>query len=85
MFRTQFRVSRLRSVGGAAVVQVANINKGTNIQTHQSAMSLIVIDFSFLDGRIMKSWFKSWQLPTLTVIGSRHVFKRPYGWEKVPV
>jgi len=31
----------------------------------------------------MKS-LKSWQLPTLT-IGSRHMSKRPYGWEEIPV
>jgi len=30
----------------------------------------------------MISWLKSWQLPTPTVIGSRHVFKRPYEWEE---
>jgi len=32
-------------------VQVADINKGTYIQTYQSTMSLIVIDFTFLEGR----------------------------------
>jgi hypothetical protein len=30
----------------------------------------------------MKS-LKSWQLPTFTLIVSRHVFKRPFGWEEV--
>ena len=33
----------------------------------------------------MKSRLKSCQLPTPTVIGSRHVFKRPYGWKEVPM
>jgi hypothetical protein len=33
----------------------------------------------------MKLLLKSWQLPTSTVIGSRHIFKRPYGWEEVPM
>jgi hypothetical protein len=32
-------------------VQVADINKGTYIQTYQSSMSLIVIDFTFFEGR----------------------------------
>jgi len=32
----------------------------------------------------MKS-LKSWQLSTLTLIGSRHMSKRPYGWEEVPM
>jgi hypothetical protein len=30
----------------------------------------------------MKS-LKSWQLPIPTLIGSRHFFNRPYGWEEV--
>jgi len=33
----------------------------------------------------MISWLKSLQLPTPTLIGFRHVFKRPYGWEEVPM
>ena len=33
----------------------------------------------------MKSLLKSWQLPTLTLIGSRHVSKRLYRWEEVPM
>jgi len=32
-------------------VQIAAINKGTYIETYQSTMSLIVIDFTFLEGR----------------------------------
>jgi len=44
-------VSRLQPFGGAAVVEVADINKGTYIQTYQSTMSFIVIDFIFLEGR----------------------------------
>jgi len=32
-------------------VQIADINKGTYIQTYQSTMSLIVNDFTFLKGR----------------------------------
>ena len=32
-------------------MEVADINKGTYIQTYQSTMSFIVIDFIFLEGR----------------------------------
>ena len=32
-------------------MQIADINKGTYIQTYQFTMSLIVIDFTFLEGR----------------------------------
>ena len=45
-------MSRLQPVGAAAaVVQVADINNGTYIHDYQSAMSLLVIDFTFLEGR----------------------------------
>jgi len=50
MFHSVWSVP-LRPVGGAAVVQIANINKCTYVQTHQSTMSLIVIDFTFFEGR----------------------------------
>jgi hypothetical protein len=33
----------------------------------------------------MKLWLRSWQLPTPAVTGSRHDFRRPYGWEEVPM
>ena len=42
----------LRSVGRGAVVQDADINKGTYIHTHLSKMLLIVIDFTFLEGQV---------------------------------
>jgi hypothetical protein len=32
-------------------VQIADISKGTYIYTYQSTMQLIVIDFTFLEGR----------------------------------
>jgi len=45
-------VRRLQPVGAEAeVVQVTDINKGTYTQDYQSAMSLLVIDFTFLEGR----------------------------------
>jgi len=55
MFRAQFdELSCLQSVGAAAaaaVVQVADTNNGTYIQTYRSTMSLLVTEFTYLDGR----------------------------------
>ena len=45
-------MSRLRPVGAvAAVVQIADLNKGKFTHDYQSAMSFLVIDFTFLKGR----------------------------------
>ena len=50
--RSVWRVFRLQPVGGAAaVVQVTGINKGKFAHIYQSALSLLVIDFTYLDGR----------------------------------
>jgi len=49
--RSVWRVSRLPPVGGGAVLQVADISKCTYIQKYQSKVSLIVSDFTFLEGR----------------------------------
>jgi hypothetical protein len=51
--RSVSRVPRLRPVGAAAaaVVQMADINNGKVTRDYQSAMSLLVIDFTFLEGR----------------------------------
>jgi len=65
-------------------VQVADINKGTYIQTYQSTMSLIVTDFTYLEGRDN-------QIVNELAVADFHsnmvsyVFKRPYGWEDVPM
>jgi len=48
--RSVSRVPRLRSVGAAAVVQIADINEGKFSHDYQSAMPLLVIDFTFLEG-----------------------------------
>ena len=79
IFRAQFRVSHLRPVERrAAVVQIADINKGTYIQKYQSTMSLIVIDFTYKEGRDNEIVIKE-----LTVADSHinrvstYVFKRP--------
>ena len=43
----------MRPVGAAAAaaVQVPGINKGTYTHTYQLAMPLVVIDFTYLEGR----------------------------------
>ena len=48
-----WREPRLRpfGAGAAAVVQVADIIKGKHTKNYQSAMSLLVIEFTYLEGR----------------------------------
>jgi len=80
-------VPRLRPVGAAAaaVVQIADIYEGKFSHDFQSAMSLLVIDFTFLEGRDGELVVKE-----LAVVDSHsnrvssYVFKRPYSWEDVP-
>jgi hypothetical protein len=85
MFRAQFGKFRLRPVGGAAaVVQVTGINKGTYTLIYHSVMSLLVIDFTFLDGRDDDIVVKE----LAAVVFQRHrfssyIFKKPYDWEAV--
>jgi hypothetical protein len=70
----------------AAVVQVANINKGTFTHNYQSAMSLLVINFTHLDWRDGELVVK--ELAAVYSQSNRvssYVFKRPYGWEEVPM
>ena len=64
---------RLRPVGREAVVQVADINKATYIQTYKSTMSIIVIDFTYLEGRDNGIVVTGWQFPPPTVTGSHHM------------
>jgi len=79
-------VPRLRPVGAAAaVVQIADINEGKFSHDYQSAMSLLVIDFTFFEGRDCELVVKE-----LAVVDSHsnrvssYVFKRPYSWDEVP-
>ena len=70
----------MRTVGGAAaVVQIADINEGKfSHESHQSAMSLLVIDFTFLEGRDGELVVK--ELAVVDSHGNRvssNVFKRP--------
>ena len=64
-------------------MQTADINKVTYIQTYQSTMSLIVIDFTLLEGRDNEIVVKE-----LAVADSRinrvssYVFKRPTDGKK---
>jgi len=45
-------VPRLQLDGAsAAIVQVSGINKGTYTHNYQSTMSLLVIDFTYLEGK----------------------------------
>ena len=66
-------------------MQVADVNKGTYTEGYQSAMSLLVIDFTFLEGRDGELVVKE-----LAAVDSHinrvssYVFKRPYSWEEVP-
>jgi len=67
-------------------VQIADINKGRYIQIYQSTMSLIVIDFTFLEGRDNEIVVKELAFADSHINrGSTYVFKRPYGWEEVPM
>jgi len=67
-------------------VQIADINKGMYIQTYQSTMSLIVIDFTFLEGRDNEVVVKVLVVADSHINrASSYVFKRPYGREEVPM
>ena len=62
-------------------MQVANINKAMYIQTHQSTMSLIVTDFTFLEGQDNKIVVT--ELAVADAHSNRvssYFFKRPYEW-----
>ena len=76
-------MSRLRSVGAAAVVQTADINKSKFTHDYQSAMPLLMIDFTFLEGRDGELVAK--ELAAVDSHGNRvssHVFKRPMAGKK---
>jgi hypothetical protein len=82
--RSIWRVPRLRPVGGAAaVVQVSGINKGTYTLIYHSVMSLLVIDFTFLDGR--DGYIVVKELAAVNFQRNRYsyIFKKPYGLEAV--
>jgi hypothetical protein len=67
-------------------VQIADINKGKHIQTYQSAMSLIVINFTFLEGRDNEIVVKELGVAdSHSNRASSYVCKRPYRWEEVPM
>ena len=72
-------------IGEAAFVQSMDINKVRTVTFSQSTMSLLVIDFTYLEGRDGDIMFK--ELAALESHSNRissYVFKRPYGWEEVP-
>jgi len=75
----------LQPVGeAAAFVHVADINKGKFTHDYQAAMSFLVTEFTFLEGRDGGLVFKD----LAAVVShfnrvSSYVFKRSYSWEKV--
>jgi len=79
-------VTRLRPVGAAAaVVQISDINKDKFSHDYHSAMSLLVIDFTFLEWR--DDEFVVEQLAVFDSHSNRvlsYVFKMPYSWKEVP-
>jgi len=59
-------------------VQEADINKGKFIRDYQSGMSLLVIDFTFLEGRDGKLVVKELAaVDSHNIRVSSYVFKRP--------
>jgi len=77
--------ARLQPIGAAAVVQSTDINKCTYTQDYQSAMSLLVIDFIFLeerDGEIVVKELAA--VDSHRNSASSYVFKSPYSWEETP-
>jgi len=76
----------LRLVGAAAaVVQVADINKGMFPYVYRSAISLLVIDFTVLEGRDCELVVK--ELAAVDFHNkkvSSNVFQTAYGWKELP-
>ena len=78
--RSVWRVTRLQPLGAsAAVVQISSIIKGTYTNYCQSKMSLLVNDFTYLEGKDCELVVK--ELAAVDSHRSRvssYVFKRPY-------
>jgi len=67
-------------------VQTTNINKVSTLIFYQLTVSLLVIDFTNLEGRDGDIAVK--ELAAVDFQGNRvasYLFKRPYGWEEVPM
>ena len=63
-------------------MQISSINNGTYTDYGQSKMSLLVIDFTYLEGKDGELVVKD--LATVDSHNNRvssYVFKRPYSWE----
>ena len=75
----------MQPVGSAAaVVQVSDINKSTYTHNYQSTMSLLVIDFTYLEGKVGELVVK--ELAPVDSHRNRFsscLFKRPYSWEEL--
>jgi len=79
-------VPNLRPVGAGAatVIQIADINNGKFTYDYKSAISLLVIEFTFLEGRDGELVVKELAVVDSTVTVSSFVFKRPYSWDELP-
>jgi len=81
--RWVWNVSRLRSLGGAAVVQTTTINKVRTLIYYQLKMSPLVIDFTYLEVRAGDIVVK--EFVAVDFHSNRrasYLFKCPYVWEK---
>jgi hypothetical protein len=71
------------ATAAAAVMQVADINKGMFTHNYELAMSLLVIDFTYVDVREVELVVK--ELAAVYSHSNRfslYVFNRTYGWGK---
>ena len=67
-------------------MQTTNINKVRTFIFYQLTMSLLVIDFTYLEGRngdIVIKELAAVDFQSNSV--ASYVFKRPYGWEEIPM
>ena len=67
-------------------MQTTDINKVRTFIFYQLTMSFLVIDFTYLEGRdgdIVVKEFSVVDFHSNSV--ASYLFKRPYGWEEVPL
>ena len=82
--RSVLRLFRMRPVSAPVVVQ--NIGKVRTLGFYQSTMSLLVIDFTYFEGRDGDIVFKELAAVDFQINRfSSYAFKRPYGWEELPM
>ena len=67
-------------------MQTTNISKVHTLIFYQLTMSLLVIDFTYLEGR--DSNIVANELATVDFHSNSvasYLFKRPYGWKEIPI